>query len=197
MAFSLSELEWAVNDVTLPNANGPNKIEPSAALKNTGFDWEQEPTAEEMNWMFFKIYKALEDLNSRTVTAGQLPVGSVYTNMTDPRNPAIILGYGTWEPKAGVAIIGAGFHVDSRGQGLSFTAGDTGGEYNHVLTVTEIPTHSHVLALMGRGADNASGSGYWHDSGSAKTTTTRSAGGNQPHNNMMPYEVGYMWVRTA
>lgn len=197
MAFSLAELEWAINDVTLPNANGPNKIEPTAALKNTGFDWEQEPTAEEMNWMFFKIYKALEDLNSRTVTAGQLPVGSVYTNMSDSRNPAIILGYGTWTSKAGVAVIGAGTYTDSRGEEVVFTAGDIGGEYNTVLTIDQIPAHQHTLTLAGRGADNASGSGYWHDSGTSKSKTTSSVGGNQPHNNMMPYEVGYMWVRTA
>ena len=28
---------------------------------------------------------------------GELPVGSIYMNATDPTNPATLLGYGTWE----------------------------------------------------------------------------------------------------
>lgn len=195
MAFSLAELEWAINDVTLPNANGPNKIEPTAALKNTGFDWEQEPTAEEMNWMFFKIYKALEDLNSRTVTAGQLPVGSVYTNRTDSRNPAIILGYGTWQAVEGLALIGAGSYTDENGETRNFTANTITGEYSHVLTIDEMPTHKHFPdgTYNRRGGNQAID---WTLPGNNGTNVTEShQGGNQPHNNVMPSLVVYMWER--
>lgn len=45
-----SELpEWAVNDVTLPGANTPNKVAPSLALRQIGFDYLALPTAQEEN----------------------------------------------------------------------------------------------------------------------------------------------------
>lgn len=196
MAFSLAELEWAINDVTLPNANGPNKIEPTAALKNTGFDWEQEPTAEEMNWMFFKIYKALEDLNSRTVVAGQLPVGSIYTNRTDSRNPAIILGYGTWVSLAGRVVIGVGEVTDSRGETIEIEPGTFGGEIRHQLTVDESPAHIHALNTDGvAGGRVGILQGGLHAGSGKISSSTTSVGGNQPHNNMQPWLSAYMWER--
>lgn len=60
------------------------------------------------------------------------PVGSIYmsVNAVDPAN----LFGGTWE------------HIKERfllGAGDTHTPGSTGGEFEHVLTVEEIPPHTH------------------------------------------------------
>jgi hypothetical protein len=193
MAIDLTELEWAVNDVTLPNAAGPNKIEPTAGLKTTGVDWEQLLNAEELNWMFNKLYLAIADLDSRTVVAGQLPVGSVYQNWSDNRNPGVILGYGTWVAVSGVVLIGAGSYTDVTGQTRTFTAGDVGGEYDVALTVNQIPPHTHQYSSPtgGGGPNDVSGS---NRNDGAQTGST---GGGQAHENMPPYHVVYAWRRTA
>lgn len=70
------------------------------------------------------------------------PVGSIYMSMSST-NPAELFG-GTWEQIAqGRCLIGAGTGTDSRSESKTFTAGATGGEYNHVLTVGELASHNH------------------------------------------------------
>ena len=70
------------------------------------------------------------------------PVGSIYMSMSST-NPAELFG-GTWEQIAqGRCLIGAGTGTDSRSESKTFTAGDTGGEYSHKLTVGEMPSHNH------------------------------------------------------
>ena len=74
----------------------------------------------------------------------------------------------------------------------------TGGEKEHILTIQEMPSHYHQLAIDG-GSDagtmdkvalNGYGSARWY-------SNTRNTGNTQPHNNMPPYITCYMWVRTA
>jgi hypothetical protein len=197
MAIDLTELEWAINDVTLPNANGPNKIEPVAGLKTSGVDWEQLLNAEELNWMFYKLYKAIEDLDSRTIVAGQLPIGSVYTNKTDSRNPGVILGYGTWTSLAGLTLIGAGNYTDSRGEARTFTAGNVHGTYKHPLTTSELPSHTHFPAGTYNRIGGNQGPDWSSGDNDGVNVTEGGAGGNQPHENMQPSLVCYMWERTA
>lgn len=101
--------------------------------------------------------------------------------------------------------------------GNSYTAGNTGGEATHTLTVSEMPSHTHKENVNGNGADlwagsygsmsslpNSGGSisGYavnslvW-TSASATYVYTGSTGGSAAHNNMPPYLVVYVWKRTA
>ena len=86
---------------------------------------------------------------------------------------------------------------------MSFTtAGATGGEYKHKLTVSEIPSHHHTynnnlwVQNGGYGSINASAS-----SGANKANITsaqsNSTGGGSSHNNIQPYIVVYLWKRTA
>lgn len=197
MAINTDELKWATDDVNLPGTGSPNKDEPSTTIKTVGLDFEEFPAAEDINWMFSKIYAAIVDLDSRTISAGQLPIGSIYMNEDDDRNPAIILGYGTWEQKSGTVVVGAGAHTDARGETITFIAGTTGGEYKHALTVSELPAHTHgnvPLYRPGGDVDRGTNSSKFSvdDLG-----TTSSAGSNQAHNNMMPYTVAYVWKRTA
>ena len=216
MAFSTinqSDIEWALDSVNLPGTGAENKIEPTPTLKSVGVDFEQELTAEELNWMFYKYYKAFEELESRTVVAGQLPIGSVYTNTVDSRNPNIILGYGTWNSLAGRVLVGAGTWTDDRGESKTLTAGSSMGEYQHVQTESELVPHRHLVvngSSTQANLDNSSQSlarrhpGDGDPSYTATGSTsepdrgrTSQVGLGQPANNMQPTLVAYMWERVG
>lgn len=122
-----------------------------------------------------------------------LPVGSTYVTPTNT-NPNTILGFGTWERLKGKVCLG----IDEDDDDLK-TIGNTGGEKEHKLTVDELAKHYHRLAFDGgtgtgnidKLVSNSFGEGRWY-------SNTESVGGNQPHNNMQPYEVvGYMWIRRS
>lgn len=194
MAFDTTELEVAVDDVNLPGTGSPNKAEPLAAIKQIGWDFKQKPTCEEFNFLFNRIYQALVDLDSRTIVAGQLPVGSIYTNRVDSRNPSIILGYGTWTALPGTVIVGVGTYTDVNGEARVFPANSSGGEYSHTLTINEIPPHTHIMPF----GSNETGGGSTRSSNNfIGNRATSSAGGGQPHNNIQPYITAYVWERIA
>lgn len=115
------------------------------------------------------------------------PVGSYYETSDTTFDPNITWG-GTWSLETeGLVHIGAG---------SNYTAGDTGGEATHKLTVDEMPSHNHDLPrVMGFVYSTAGGNGTY---GSVSTwTTVGNRGGDQAHNNMQPYIVVNRWHRTA
>ena len=146
------------------------------------------------------------------------PVGIVVTTATDDAlKPGEEDGLTQWEEIAsGRGLIGAGTGTDANNESVSFTAGNTGGEYKHRLTVNELPEHAHAENINGKGNDdwdNKFGSmvsrpnpgtgntaGYSVDISSNWNTTghpvmTDETGGNQAHNNMQPYLVVHFWKR--
>lgn len=50
----------AQSDVTLPNANTDNKVEPSVAIQDNGWDLGQQPAAQHHNWLFNNIFKWIQ-----------------------------------------------------------------------------------------------------------------------------------------
>ena len=90
---------------------------------------------------------ALKSLITTTVADAVLqckkdlyPVGSVYVSITDSRNPADILGFGTWEAlPAGYGLVAQGTATAEDGSKLTFTAGQKSGEFKHQITVGELP----------------------------------------------------------
>lgn len=124
------------------------------------------------------------------------PIGFVWQS-TNATNPAQLFGYGTWAPFAeGRVLIGENIN-NTVGGG---TVPRTGGAKTHTLTVSEMPRHTH------------NGQGYWTKAGSGKEARSRGvistdpqdassallpAGGGQAHNNLPPYTVVYMFIRTA
>ena len=84
------------------------------------------------------------------------PVGSIYIS-TNETNPGELFG-GTWETYgAGRTLVGVGTGEDTRGEQLAFTINQTGGEYNHALSVAEMPSHNHTLtAVTGTSSTTAS-----------------------------------------
>ena len=139
------------------------------------------------------------------------PVGAIYLSVNST-SPATLFG-GTWEQLENRFLLGAG---------SDYTAGATGGEAEHALTLDEMPSHTHgSKSLVGTmnplaWATSASESGIvtgvqQHNDrignagsnfGDRKYTINAthehdSVGGNAAHNNMPPYLVVYMWKRTA
>ena len=128
------------------------------------------------------------------------PVGSFYwsVNGTNPGD-ATVLGIGVWTQIKDTFILAAGD---------TYTAGTSGGEARHQLTVTEIPSHSHSLQANGSFTiGNGQGSGAsgipsntsgWGTIANADwyTLSNGYTGGSQSHNNMPPYITAYCWRRT-
>lgn len=83
--------------------------------------------------------------------------------------------------------------------------GTTGGEETHVLTVAEMPSHSHKFNRWI--AYQEATAGYWDNikiPGTSDTTyvhtgpvDTSPSGGSAAHNNMPPYKVVNFWERIS
>ena len=122
------------------------------------------------------------------VDSSLYPVGSIYmsVNSTDP---STLFPGTTWEQLKDRFLLGAGD---------TYTAGDTGGEASHTLTVEELPAHNHGLdpiQQVQRGSAYEDSALKWGSGGSAyKTGNT---GGGNAHNNMPPYICVFMWRRVS
>ena len=120
------------------------------------------------------------------------PVGSIYMSVNDT-DPARLFG-GTWERIKERFLLGAGD---------THTAGSTGGEFKHNLTVQEIPRHTHYQRT-GNGSGTKKGrympfaeSSYLSDwIEQIPTMETSPVGGDNPHNITPPYLAVYIWKRT-
>lgn len=126
--------------------------------------------------------------NAFFTAAGAYPVGAIYLSVTDT-DPATLFG-GTWERIGGRFLLGA----DD-----TYTAGSTGGEAEHTLTIDEMPKHNHEIDNL-----NASGNATPYMTVSAQdkkgyggNVQTMFAGGGKPHNNMPPYLAVFMWKRVS
>lgn len=120
------------------------------------------------------------------------PVGSYYETSDATFNPNIRWG-GTWELETEGQV-----HI---GAGENYEIGDTGGEVTHILTINEMPSHTHTMLYAGGSAVNW---GYnFASSGGTRSAQTEASGGvgptgdGQAHNNMQPYIVVNRWHRTA
>ncbi len=119
---------------------------------------------------------------------GQLPIGSIYSNATNSANPSTYLGYGAWTAIEGVVI--AGYKSGDPDFG---TAGATIGASTHTLSISEMPQHSHTGGLTNVGGSSQSGG----SGGFQLDTATGTSGDGDPHNNIQPTLVAYVWQRTA
>lgn len=136
---------------------------------------------------------------------GATHIGQIILSTTlDTVDKVIELYDGEWEPfGAGQVLVGAGT-IPATKEGEEnrvFTAGNTGGEYEHTLTVDEMPSHTHTVTdqYFSRNTGWQAGTSAGNTLlGNTSTTRTTSANGSGlAHNNMQPYVVVYMWHRIA
>lgn len=151
-------------------------VDPMLA-NQTGFASDAKATGDALKSQNSKIEGVWEKI---------YPVGSIYMS-TSSANPRILFG-GSWEQIQGKFLLGAGG---------GYSAGSSGGEATHKLTVAEMPSHSHTVYYQHE-CDNGSGAGFGLQSyPNPGSLSSASAGGNQAHNNMPPYLSVYIWKRTA
>lgn len=124
------------------------------------------------------------------------PIGSIYLSTVDT-NPLELFGIGEWERIKDTFLLASGDIYEN---------GTTGGESEHILTINEMPNHAHKLKTDIESPNyNTTWPNYWeynegwiqgpNSETEAPPTSTTSTGGGQPHNNMPPYLVVYMWKR--
>ena len=172
------------------DAPDPNPVDPARAKDGVNRE--------------FVINEIKQSLRSSLLQA-IYPVGTIYSNGINTQNPGLPTGpfgdlyFGTWiEYAKGRVIVGAGTDTDSRGETLSFINGLYGGEYKHALSSNENGPHTHTydkvqITTENRGsgaANNMSNPGFG-------SISTGSSGLGTPHNNMQPYVVATIWIRTA
>lgn len=129
------------------------------------------------------------------------PIGYIYIS-TSSTSPADLFG-GTWERIKDKFLLAAGD---------TYTAGETGGEATHTLSIQEMPSHNHQSRLSNgswaynqvynAGGTDESQMGAAITSGlntqaKGRFDYVESSGGSEAHNNMPPYLTVYMWERTA
>ena len=138
-----------------------------------------------------RIKKTSQYINSGATILDAYPIGSIYMSINNV-NPSTLFG-GVWEQIKDTFLLSAGD---------TYTAGNTGGEATHTLTVDEIPSHRHPgLTVTEQPANIGNGNSgiglNYSGSNGGSPLATAFAGGGQAHNNMPPYLVVYMWKRTA
>lgn len=153
------EPEWGVNEATVIDNSCTWIMRPAycygLATENDVDTAYEGGSVENSRLMSMGIFSRLMACVEKKIRLLAYPVGSIYMSMS-ATNPAELFG-GTWEQIAqGRCLIGAGTGTDSRSESKTFTAGATGGEYNHVLTVGEMPSHSHSASVS-----NTSITGYF------------------------------------
>ena len=129
------------------------------------------------------------------------PVGSIYMSVNNT-SPESFIG-GTWVALQDRFLIGAG---------NSYANGATGGEAEHTLTESELPSHNHNMTRGGRPltlyteespSDMVFTQGFsgvsngWWSVTNKNVDTIASTGEGVAHNNLPPYLAVYMWKRTA
>lgn len=136
------------------------------------------------------------------------PVGSIYINAEAGTNPGTLFGFGIWEAHAVGRVL-----VGINGADSDFdTAEETGGAKTHTLTASEMPVHSHGVndpghrhtfspiqpnSGAGGSARGTQGPGDPYTSTSGTGISIQNAGNGVAHNNLQPYQVAYIWKRTA
>ena len=125
-------------------------------------------------------------------------VGMIIYSVTLNTMDKVIEVYGgvTWVQIEGKFLLG---------QSTEYEINTTGGEATHTLTTDEMPSHTHGVELrypngLGgssntiiRGFTDYNNFAYW----SSNWTTVEFMGSDQPHNNLPPYRVVYIWERTV
>lgn len=130
----------------------------------------------------------VDNVSKANILQSAYPVGSIYIS-TASTSPAELFA-GTWERIKDRFLLAVGD---------TYTAGSTGGEAQHTLTVNEIPSHSHAVPSLNKwlSPDGSGEDMNYSVVSKINTQASGSTGGGQAHNNMPPYLAVYIWKRVA
>ena len=152
--------------------------------------------------MALRIFKNKGETNATPINADNLNYNfKEILNLAYPINKTEIfhdnedhsnfLGF-TWERTAiGKAIVG----IDSGDTDFN-VIGKTGGEKTHKLTINEMPSHNHPGGNKYTNETGYYARLYFGNDGTELGGEGKT-GGDQPHNNLQPYQVFAIWKRTA
>ena len=139
------------------------------------------------------------------------PVGSIYTSESDSTIDSVESRFKTfgketkWEKYGeGKTLVGEGTGTDSTGTSQTFSVSNNSknlGEYNHTLTIDEMPSHAHSTTVYWDVSliEENFLIDLWIKGGKSVATTygtsapTNSTGGGLSHNNIQPYVTVYMY----
>lgn len=141
------------------------------------------------------------------------PVGSIYTSESDSTIDSVESRFKTFGKETkwkkygeGKTLVGEGTGTDSTGTRQTFLVSNNSknlGEYNHTLTIDEMPSHAHTTTVywdVSHMEENFL-TNLWIKGGKSVETTygtsqpTNSTGGGLSHNNIQPYVTVYMYKR--
>lgn len=215
MVMSINKLsEFAVN--------GDKSI--SGLTLTTGFPRQQKPYRQWMNYLFnmitAKTNQLVDAVNALDVKIEPLlkpiAIGEGFFTVNDYQSASEVAaakGYGTWQRFAeGKALVG--YSAQSGELGEYRIMGNEFGANTHTLSLDESPSHKHSTApwnkFGARASDtttnttavefdrtNTTGELAVGSFTTANWTlaTEKTAGGNQPHNNIQPSIVVAYWLR--
>jgi len=118
------------------------------------------------------------------------PIGCIYQS-TVATSPTTLFPGTTWTAFAEGKVL-AGYDSGDN----DFSAGNAGGSKTHSMTIAEMPAHTHDFTAMQDTTDSVNRTGGG-DLGAPQSSTTASTGSGNAFNIMQPYQVVYMWKRTA
>lgn len=167
-----------------------------------------------------QISNLAKPIQSLGMLQSAYPIGAIYINALDQRDPADIIGIGTWKLYGqGKNLMG----VNSSNSDYS-TSGKTGGAKNVTIYSYNLPSHTHSGSTSGVGnhAHTFYGPGWFYNAqfqhprdqwwgvihgnqgrvtdwggGHNHHFTTNTVGGGQSHTNLQPYVVVKIWERIA
>ena len=185
-------------------------------ISTTSLDLTKSITGREKTLVTAEMIKGQMDSLLGSVLNMVYPLGTVYINANDNRNPKEVLNWNTsvWARFAiGMTMVGAEGASNSERMAAMWNKPNEVqliiekefGEFKHQLTEAELPEHDHGYAGDDQlqsiaGAKYKEQTGYdaessltnKYPSGWYKTTRT---GGNQAHNNVQPSVVVAIWRR--
>ena len=130
----------------------------------------------------------VDNVSKANILQSVYPVGSIYMS-TASTSPAELFA-GTWERIKDLFLLASGD---------TYTAGSTGGEAQHTLTIAEMPKHDHEAGKDSQFVTSGEPTFWDLATGGSRnykaTIATATAGDSQPHNNMPPYLAVYAWKR--
>lgn len=137
------------------------------------------------------VQGAVDELNSKLSHVGMI----IHSTTLDTEDKVkAIYGGTSWSKIEGKFLLG---------QSSTYVINSTGGEATHILTVNEMPKHSHRQSIdssynaAGLGASGHYAQNNNNSNRSVSGMTSGETGGNAAHNNMPPYKAVYIWERTA